>query len=84
MISRWLIPKWWREMSPFAEAMSTRDAQLRRALRVIRLEERLRMERVLPEDLRERIPEFSTDQLIGLRFAPNEGLEDLARRVLSG
>jgi hypothetical protein len=52
--------------------------------RVIRLEERLRMERVLPEDLRERIPEFSTDQLIGLRFAPNEELEDLARRVLSG
>jgi hypothetical protein len=52
--------------------------------RVIRLEERLRMERVLPEDLQERIPEFSTDQLIGLRFAPNEELEDLARRVLSG
>lgn len=52
--------------------------------RVIRLEERLRMERVLPEDLQERIPEFSTDQLIGLRFAPNEELEDLARRVLAG
>jgi hypothetical protein len=52
--------------------------------RVIRLEERLRLERVLSEDLRERIPELTTDQLIGLRFAPNEELESLTRRVLAG
>lgn len=50
--------------------------------RVIRLEERLRMERLLPADLKARIPEFTTNQLIGLRFAPDDELPDLARRVL--
>ncbi len=52
--------------------------------RVIRLEERIRMERVLPEDLHGRIGEVSTDHLIGLRFAPDEELADLVRRVLDG
>ncbi len=52
--------------------------------RVIRLEERLRMERVLPDDLKARAQEISTDQLVGLRFAPDEELPDLARQVLEG
>ena len=42
--------------------------------RVIRLEERLRMAEVLPEDLRSRIGEITTEQIIGLRFAPDEEL----------
>jgi uncharacterized membrane protein YciS (DUF1049 family) len=50
--------------------------------RVIRLEERLRMAEVLPEDLRSRIGEITTEQIIGLRFAPDEELPDLVRRVL--
>ena len=50
--------------------------------RVIRLEERLRMERVLPDDLMGRIDEISTDHLIGLRFASDEELADLVRRVV--
>ena len=52
--------------------------------RVIRLEEQLRMARVLPDDLRGRIDEFSTTQLIGMRFASDAELPDLARRVLAG
>jgi hypothetical protein len=51
--------------------------------RVIRLEERIRMER-LPDDLRGRIGEISTDHIVGLRFASDDELEGLVRRVLDG
>ena len=50
--------------------------------RVIQLEERMRCERVLPADLQARIPEFSIDQLVAMRFASNSELPDLARKVL--
>ena len=50
--------------------------------RVIRLEERLRMERLLPADLKPRIEEFSVPQLVALRFAGDEELPALARKVL--
>jgi hypothetical protein len=50
--------------------------------RVIRLEERLRYERVLPADLKPRIGEFTVDQLISLRFASDAELPALARKVL--
>ena len=50
--------------------------------RVIRLEERLRLERVLPADLKPRIGEFTVAQLVGLRFASDAELPGLARKVL--
>jgi len=50
--------------------------------RVIRLEERMRMERLFDGDLKARIPDFTTEQLIGLRFASDAELPGLARRVL--
>jgi len=50
--------------------------------RLIRLEERLRMTEVLPADLKPRITDFTPAQLIALRFASDNELPTLARRVL--
>jgi len=52
--------------------------------RVIRLEEQLRYERLLPDDLKARIGEFTINQLVSLRFASDAELPALARTVLDG
>lgn len=52
--------------------------------RVIRIEERARLQRCLPEDLRSRIDELRPGQLVGLRFCSDEELPELTRAVLSG
>ena len=52
--------------------------------RLIRLEMRLRMQQLLPQELHPRIPDFSVDQLVALRFASDAELSGLCRKVLDG
>lgn len=51
--------------------------------RVIRLEERLRLGRLLPADLVPRIEEIRPSHLIALRFASDAEVTDLVRKVLA-
>lgn len=52
--------------------------------RVIRLEERLRLHRVLPAEMHDRIESIPTSLLIGLRFAPDDELEGLVSGIYAG
>lgn len=63
-------------------AFEARLFALRVQDRVIRLEMRLRMRELLPVDLQARIPEFTVNQLIALRFAGDGELPALAKKVL--
>lgn len=50
--------------------------------RIIRLEMRLRMREVLPDELAADVMDFTLSQLIALRFAADDELPELARKVL--
>ncbi|MBP6444295.1 MAG: hypothetical protein KA267_09765 [Gemmatimonadales bacterium] len=64
-------------------AVSARTMALTVQNRVIRLEEQLRMQRLLPADLQARIGELSVGQLVALRFASDAELPELTRTVLT-
>jgi len=60
-----------------------RTQVLRTQDRLIRLEERLRLARVLPAELQPRIGELRPWHLIALRFASDEEVTELVRAVLA-
>jgi hypothetical protein len=51
--------------------------------RVIRLEERLRLMRILPADLQPHIPSLRASHLVAMRFASDEETPELMRYVLA-
>lgn len=65
-------------------AFAVRSMATRVQDRVIRLEERARLGALLPPDIRDRVNDLTTSQLVGLRFASDEEVTDLARRCLAG
>lgn len=65
-------------------AVTARVMALTAQNRVIRLEERVRLTRLMPPEEQGRIDEISTRHLIALRFASDAEVVDLAKRVLSG
>ena len=52
--------------------------------RIIRLEERLRYQQLLPADLAQQAGSLAVGQIIALRFASDGELEGLVREVLGG
>jgi len=63
-------------------ALQTRMYALKVQDRLIRLEETLRMQRLLPADLAERMAELSPKQFVSLRFAADAELADRVREAL--
>lgn len=68
----------------FAAVFLVRSYPLKAQDRIIRLEEQLRLQRVLPAPLAQRIPELTEAQLIALRFASDKELPSLVEKALAG
>ena len=80
-ITAWLVVV---AIALFNGVFELRGMPLRAQDRIIRSEERARLERVLPSDLRGRVGELTPAQLVAIRFALDDEVPDLARRALNG
>lgn len=78
-ITVWLVLL---SVAMFVWLIKTRTYALGVQNRLIRLEERLRMEKLLPAELMQRFDELTVEQIVALRFASGGELTDLTRRAL--
>ncbi len=67
-----------------ALSLAARLQALKAQDRVIRLEEQLRLNNLLPQDLANKASQLKTGQLIALRFASDEELPELVQKTLNG
>jgi len=65
-------------------ASVARTNALRAQDRIIRLEEQIRYQQILSNDCAQQARSLTIDQIIALRFAPDEEVEALVRGVLEG
>ncbi len=77
--SVWLVVL---SLAVFILVLRVRQYPLKVQDRVIRLEERLRLQALAPEEWHAQIYRLTEDQLIGLRFAADDEVVELAKHAL--
>jgi hypothetical protein len=88
MVSHWsdsfLASKWYVVLSlvAFIPFLKLRTYPLKVQDRVIRLEERIRLQALAPAEWHAQIYRLTEDQLIGLRFAADDEVVGLAKQAL--
>ena len=68
----------------FGATVRIRTYALKVQDRVIRLEERVRLKELFPPSMQSSIEQFTEAQLIGLRFASDAEVPELAQKALAG